>query len=198
MLTEETLLHKQGYQFIAGVDEVGRGPLAGPVTAAAVILPPDFYHSDITDSKKMTAKMREAMYDYIVEHALSWSVVSVTPRVIDQINILQASKRAMRQAVKKLDPLPDFILLDAVNIQLPGIAQKAIIGGDAKVLSIAAASIVAKVTRDRLMLKLHKKYPQYGFDSHVGYPTPKHLEVLRAIGPTPVHRKSFAPVLELL
>lgn len=198
MLSEHTHLHQLGFKHIAGVDDAGRGPLAGPVTAAAVILDIDHYHELIRDSKTMTEKQKDAMYEYITEHAIAWHVTSITPKIIDDINIGQAGLRAMATCVKKLEVQPDFVLTDAFNINVPEIPQKAIIGGDGKVFSIAAASIIAKVTRDRLMQKYHKKYPQYGFNQHVGYGTVQHLEALKKFGPCPIHRKSFAPIREIL
>lgn len=170
--------------------------MAGPVTAAAVILDLDYYHEFIQDSKKMSHRQKELMYEYITTHAVSWQVTSISPKIIDEINISQAGLRAMAMSVKKLDPTPDFVLIDAFNINVPEIPQKAIIGGDGKVFSIAAASIIAKVTRDRLMRKYHKQYPQYGFDQHMGYPTKQHLEALQKHGPCPIHRRSFGPVRE--
>lgn len=196
MLSEEKFLWSAGYQHVAGIDEVGRGPVAGPVTVAAVILPQGFQSNRINDSKKLTASEREYCYQLIVDNALAYSIVHSSVAVIEKINILQATKRAMVQAVKKLQIQPHFILLDAVNIAYPGVPQKAIIGGDGLSQSIAAASILAKVTRDHLMIDLDKKYPQYGFAKHKGYATEMHIKALRDFGITPVHRRSFLTFLE--
>lgn len=191
MIEHERDLHKRGYKNIAGLDEVGRGPLAGPVTVAAVILPIDAYIEDIQDSKQIPTSKRDLLYDYIIEKALAWSVVSISPKVIDQINVLAATKRAMKQAVRKLEITPDFLLLDAINIDCYEIPQQSLVKGDSRSYSIAAASIVAKVTRDRLMQKYNKKYPEYGFETHVGYGTKKHIQSIRQHGLSPIHRQSF-------
>ncbi len=180
-----------GFKYIAGIDEAGRGPLAGPVTVAAVILPDDFFHPLVDDSKKLSEAEREASYEYIIKHALAYSVIHAPVSLIEKINILNATKRAMAQSVKKLTLTPDFLLLDAVNISMPGVTQKALIHGDALSISIAAASILAKVSRDRLMHQLDTKYPQYGFAQHKGYATSQHVHALRQYGPSPCHRLSF-------
>ncbi len=193
MHQEEERLRKIGFQWIAGVDEAGRGPLAGPVAAAAVIFPAGFRHSGINDSKQLSALERERLFVEIQSSAVSWAVVMIHARKIDEMGILNAAKLAMRQAVLKLDPQPDFILIDALALNVMGIAQKGIVRGDATVLSIAAASILAKVTRDRWMAAQHKKHPQYGFDKHMGYGTPEHLEAIRKYGPCALHRMSFSP-----
>ncbi len=179
------------YAFICGIDEVGRGPFAGPVVAGAVILPKDCEILYINDSKKLSEKKREELYEVICEQAVSYAVGHASPRRIDEINILQATYEAMREAVSKLSPQPDLLLNDAVTI--PGIAvrQVPIIKGDAKSISIGAASILAKVTRDREMKAYAEKYPAYGFDRNVGYGTQEHLEALKAYGPCPIHRASF-------
>ncbi len=180
-----------GFKHIAGIDEAGRGPLAGPVTVAAVILPNNFSHPLVDDSKKLTEIERETAYEYIIKQALSYSVIHAPVSLIEKINILNATKRAMVQSVKKLSLVPDFLLLDAVNITMPGVTQKALIHGDALSISIAAASILAKVSRDRLMHQLDTKYPQYGFAQHKGYATNQHVHALRQYGPSPCHRLSF-------
>lgn len=180
-----------GFQYIAGIDEAGRGPLAGPVTVASVILKPDFFHPLVDDSKKLSEKEREVAYEHIIQHALAYNVVHAPVALIEKINILNATKRAMAQSVKKLSIMPDFLLLDAVNISMPDITQKALIHGDAISISIAAASILAKVSRDRLMHQLDRKYPQYGFAQHKGYATTQHVHALRQYGPAPCHRLSF-------
>jgi ribonuclease HII len=187
----------KGKKLIAGVDEVGRGPLAGPVVAAAVILPVGYILTGINDSKKLSEKKREALYERITEDAVCCSVFLVQPEEIDEINIYQASKLAMTEAVCQLTVQPDQLLIDAMEVSLP-IDQLKIIKGDEKSISIAAASIVAKVTRDRYMKKLDQIYPQYGFKSNMGYGTKEHLEALKVFGATKIHRKTFSPVGELI
>lgn len=179
------------YGILCGIDEVGRGPLAGPVVAGAVILPKDCQILYLNDSKKLTARRRELLYDEIMEKAVSVGIGVVSQEVIDDINILQATYEAMRQAVGKLSVCPDILLNDAVTI--PGLPQKQvpIIKGDAKSLSIAAASVVAKVTRDRMMETLDTKYPEYGFASNKGYGSKVHMDALREYGPCPIHRRTF-------
>ncbi len=200
-LVEEMALFEQGYSFIAGLDEAGRGCLAGPVVAAAVILP---FADDtaqrftgVNDSKQLTSQARECLYDLIMQHAVSVGVGIGSAELIDERNILQATKYAMRSALTQLSPAPQALLLDALRLSDVTLPQRDIIKGDARSLSIAAASIIAKVTRDRLMLKLHEEYPAYGFDQHKGYGTTAHLAALRKHGATPHHRRSFAPVREL-
>lgn len=180
-----------GFRYIAGVDEAGRGPLAGPVVAAAVILPADYRHDLINDSKQLTVLQREQLFVEIKNSAISYAVGIVGWKDIDKMGILNASKLAMRRAVLKLTPSPDFILTDAVPLNITNIPQKAIIKGDSTVLCIAAASILAKVYRDRLMQKYHQKYPQYGFNQHMGYATEIHLKAIREHGPCLIHRRSF-------
>ncbi|MFE1244526.1 ribonuclease HII [Fictibacillus sp. NPDC058756] len=187
----------KGKKIIAGVDEVGRGPLAGPVVAAAVILPNGYILNGINDSKKLSEKKREDLYERITADAISYSVHLVQPDKIDEINIYQASKLAMTEAVCQLKVEPDQLLIDAMEITLP-IDQLKIIKGDEKSISIAAASIVAKVTRDRYMKKLDQMYPHYGFKSNMGYGTKEHLEALRIFGATDIHRKTFSPVGEII
>lgn len=176
---------------ICGIDEVGRGPLAGPVVAAAVILPKDCQILYLNDSKKLTERRRELLYDEIMEKAVAVGVGVVSQQRIDEINILQATYEAMREAVGQLDPAPDVLLNDAVTI--PGLLQKQvpIIKGDAKSLSIAAASVVAKVTRDRMMVLMDEKYPGYGFASNKGYGSAAHIAALKEIGPCELHRRTF-------
>lgn len=202
-LEEEMALFEQGYSFVAGLDEAGRGCLAGPVVAAAVILKLDdadlaLRLYGVRDSKQVTAQARERLYDVIMQHALAVGVGVGSVELIDQRNILQATKHAMRSALTQLSLPPHALLLDALLLHDIPLPQRSIIKGDARCLSIAAASIIAKVTRDRLMLELHKQYPHYGFDQHKGYGTPAHLAALREYGVTPVHRQTFAPVRELL
>ena len=179
------------YSYICGIDEVGRGPLAGPVVAGAVILPKDCDILYLNDSKQLSEKKREELYDVIMEKAVSTGLGFVSPERIDQINILQATYEAMREAIAKLSPQPDLLLNDAVTIPKVAIRQVPIIKGDAKSISIAAASIIAKVTRDRLMVQYDSVFPEYGFASNKGYGAAAHIEALRKYGPTPIHRISF-------
>ena len=179
------------YGIICGIDEAGRGPLAGPVCAAAVILPKDHPILYVNDSKQLSAKKREELYDVIVREAVSYGVSLVGEKVIDRINILQATYEAMRQAVSKLSPSPRCTLNDAVTIPGLNIRQVPIIKGDAKSCSIAAASVLAKVTRDRLMEEYDSLYPEYGFASHKGYGAKEHIEALKKYGPCPIHRMTF-------
>ena len=179
------------YTYICGIDEVGRGPLAGPVVAGAVILPKDCDILYINDSKKLSEKKREELYDIIMEKALAVGLGYATPERIDEINILQATYEAMRDAISKLSVSPDILLNDAVTIPGVDCRQVPIIKGDAKSISIGAASIIAKVTRDRLMVDYDTIYPEYGFASNKGYGASAHIEALKKYGPTPIHRKSF-------
>ena len=179
------------YSHICGIDEVGRGPLAGPVVACAVILPKDCDILYINDSKKLSEKKREALYEEIMAKALAVGIGIVGPERIDEINILQATYEAMREAVLKLDIQPDLLLNDAVKIPGVSIPQVSIIKGDAKSASIGAASIVAKVTRDRMMVEYDSIFPEYGFAGNKGYGTAVHIEALKQHGPTPIHRRSF-------
>ena len=192
----ENELYNNEINFIAGIDEVGRGPLVGPVVTAAVILPKDFYDERINDSKKLTEKKRELLYDVIMENALSVGIGMSSPEVIDEINILNATKKAMIEAINNLSIKPEHLLIDAVKLDID-IPQTSIIKGDAKSQSIASASIIAKVTRDRMMVELDKKYPMYDFKHNKGYGTKKHIEALYKYGPLKERRKSFAPVSEL-
>lgn len=193
--TESLKEYERQYEalgYVCGIDEVGRGPLAGPVVVGAVILPKDCKILYLNDSKKLSAKKREELYDVIMEQAVSVGIGYNSPERIDEINILNATYEAMREAVSKLSVKPDVLLNDAVTI--PGIndiKQVPIIKGDAKSVSIAAASIVAKVTRDRLMVEYSKQYPEYGFESNKGYGTAEHIEALKKYGKTPIHRNSF-------
>lgn len=192
-------LWEQGIEYIGGVDEVGRGPLIGPVVTACVVLPHDFSLPGLTDSKKLTEKKREKFYDYIMEHAIAVEIGMDSPERIDEINIYQASKEAMIKAIHKVEekiPL-QYVLTDAMPMELD-IPVLSIIKGDAKSITIAAASVVAKVTRDRMMVELDPKYPQYGFKSHKGYPTKKHLEALKTYGLIEGYRKTYGPVKALL
>ena len=182
-----------GFNYVAGVDEVGRGCLAGPVVAGAVILDPDRYIPRICDSKTVTALERSELYDRITKNAVAWAVAGAEPVEIDTINIYQASLKAMSRAVLALVPLPDFVLVDAFRVPDLPMAQRAVIHGDARCTAIAAASIVAKVTRDRMMLELHSRDPRYGFDRHKGYATREHLDAVSRFGYSEVHRRSFRP-----
>ena len=185
------------YAYICGIDEAGRGPLAGPVVAGAVILPKDCDILYLNDSKQLSEKKREELYDVIMERAVATGIGYVGPERIDEINILQATYEAMRQAIAALQVMPDLLLNDAVTIPQVTVRQVPIIKGDAKSISIAAASIIAKVTRDRLMVQYDEVFPEYGFASHKGYGAKMHLEALRKYGATPIHRKSFLKNLEV-
>ncbi|MDF7638884.1 ribonuclease HII [Lactobacillus sp. ESL0791] len=201
----EAFLHRFGYekkfwekhQLVAGVDEVGRGPLAGPVVTAAVILDENFDLLDVNDSKKLSPKQRLELYPLILQEAVSVGIGLKGPEVIDQINIYEADRLAMAQAVNALDKKPDVLIVDAMDVPVT-IPQVRLIKGDSKSNSVAAASIIAKVFRDRLMADYAKIYPQYDFAHNAGYGTATHIAALKKYGPTPIHRKTFAPVSELL
>ena len=193
MLTYEKELYAQGIQLIAGVDEVGRGPLAGPVVAAAVILPENCKIPGLNDSKKIPKSKHQAIYQAVLDQALSVGIGIKDNQVIDQVNIYEATKLAMLEAIQELDQQPQHLLIDAMKLDLP-ISQTSIIKGDANSLSIAAASIVAKVTRDQMMVEYDQEYPGYDFGQNVGYGTSKHLEGLEKHGVTPIHRRSFEPI----
>ena len=184
----------RGYSIIAGIDEAGRGPLAGPVVSAAVVLPHDFDCPDITDSKKLSEKKRELLFPFIQENALAFGIGMADHEEIDQINILQASLLSMKRAVEALTVVPDYLLIDGKFTIESSIDQEAVIKGDSRSISIAAASILAKVTRDRIMKDLSHKYPAYGFERHKGYPTKAHKQAILDNGPCPVHRQSFRGV----
>lgn len=188
----EKELHEKGVKSICGIDEAGRGPLAGPVVVAGVIMPEDSMIEGVNDSKKVSEKKRELLYDKIIEEAISYSVAIIGQDVIDDINILNATKQGLTTVVKGLDVRPDLILVDALkNIDTEGIPYDSIIKGDAKCYSIAAASILAKVTRDRIMREWDQVYPQYGFAGHKGYGTAKHIAAIKEHGLCPIHRRSF-------
>lgn len=189
----ENSLRRYGFVHIAGVDEVGRGCLAGPVMAGAVILDPERHIPGLADSKLLTAAARERLYGEIARRSLAWAVISIEPDEIDRINIHQATLRAMQRAVLSLSPLPDLVLVDAFKIPDVPMAQRSVIGGDRRSAAIAAASIMAKVTRDRLMETLHATDPRYGFDRHKGYATAHHLEAVAKFGYSVQHRRSFRP-----
>ncbi|MCC7032674.1 MAG: ribonuclease HII [Acidobacteria bacterium] len=191
--TLENALRRYGFVHIAGVDEVGRGCLAGPVMAGAVILHPDRHIRGLADSKRLTPAARARLFDEIARNAVAWAVTSVDPPEIDRINIHHASLHAMRQAVLALSPLPDAVLVDAFRIPDLPMAQRGVVGGDRRSAAIAAASIMAKVTRDRLMEALHTTDPRYGFDRHKGYATADHLAAVARFGYSVQHRRSFRP-----
>lgn len=197
MLEYENNLYKEGVTLIAGVDEVGRGPLIGPVVACACILPVNFYHKDIKDSKKLSEKKREEMYKIIKENALAIGLGIVSEKVIDEVNIYEATKIAMKEAIKNLNITPEHVLIDAMKLEL-NIPSTSIIKGDAKSESIAAASIIAKVTRDHMLDEMDKEYPMYDLKNNKGYGTKKHLEALQTYGPCKYHRVSYSPVRNAL
>ncbi len=186
-----------GFTCIAGLDEAGRGPLAGPVVAAAVVLPPDLLIPGLTDSKQVPEPERDRLFDVIREQAVCYGIGVADERTIDEVNILQATIIAMERALEHLSPRPDYLLLDAITLPRVPLPQNPLIKGDYRSHSIAAASILAKVTRDRLMRELHEKYPHYNFKRHKGYGTSEHLALLRKYGPCDAHRKSFKPVSEM-
>lgn len=195
----ENKLYKQGINYIGGVDEVGRGPLVGPVVAACCVLPKDFVLEGLTDSKKLSEKKRNVFFDYIKDNCICYGIGVVEPEIIDEVNIYQATKIAMKQAISKVEEQIDLehVLIDAMPLDLD-IPTTSIIKGDSKSISIAAASVLAKVTRDSMMYELDKKYPQYGYASHKGYPTKKHLEAIHKYGLIEGYRKTYGPVREIL
>jgi ribonuclease HII len=199
---EEKKLQRRGFKLVAGLDEAGRGPLAGPVVASAVVLERfrgvEKDLAGVKDSKQLSAERREDLYKILTKHPnIKWGIGIVSEKVIDKVNIFEATKLAMQKAVANLRTAPDFLILDgrmAIKTEIP---QESIIKADAKVFSCAAASVLAKVTRDRIMLRYHKRYPKYGFDVHKGYPTKSHFKLLEEYGPCKIHRKSFRPVKSL-
>ncbi len=193
----EEEIQAQGFRVIAGLDEAGRGPLAGPVVAAAVVLAPTKKMAGIDDSKKLSPEQREKIFSLILQQAAAVGIGVVDAREIDRLNILRASLKAMEQAVQNLPLSPDFLLIDGIHSLTLPLAQRAIPKGDQRCQSIAAASIVAKVTRDRLMLAYHDEYPQYNFARHKGYGTREHLQAIRQYGCCPLHRQSFKPIYQL-
>jgi ribonuclease HII len=198
-LRHERALRRSGCSVIAGIDEAGRGPLAGPVVAAAVILPDKFQHPVLDDSKKLTIKAREDIHAELTSRGeVLWAVAVVEPDEIDRINILRATHEAMRRAFAALPARADHVLIDGLPVKPFPCAQTALIGGDGLSLSIAAASVLAKVTRDRIMIEMHERHPNYEFARHKGYGTALHLAKLRAHGPCPIHRRSFLPVQQTL
>ncbi len=196
----EKELSSEGYKFIGGVDEVGRGPLNGPVVTACCVLPSDFKLDGLTDSKKLTEKKREQYYEYIINNAIAYGIGECSPEEIDKYNILEATKIAMGRAIDKVKEQIDldYVLVDGnmkMNLDLP---YKSIVKGDSKSISISAASVLAKVTRDRMLVELDKKYPMYGFANHKGYPTKAHLEAIKKYGLIDGYRKSYGPVKEII
>lgn len=196
LLEYEKELYKKGLNFIAGIDEVGRGPLCGPVVACACILPINYQLDGLNDSKK-SVKKREELYEILIKDALSYGIGIISPKRIDEINILEATKEAMKEAVNNLDIKPEYLLIDAVKLDID-INSTSIIKGDAKSASIAAASIIAKVTRDRMMIELSEMYPEYGFEKHKGYGTKAHIEAVKKFGVKDFYRFTFAPISDLI
>ena len=193
----ENDLYKEGYKYIAGVDEVGRGPLVGPVVAACVVLPFDFVLDGLNDSKKLTEKKRDIYYDIIMDKALGVGIGIVDEKEIDRINIYQATKVAMKIAISNVKCHIDYVLIDAMPLEL-SVPSLPIIKGDAKSLTIAAASVIAKVTRDKMMYELDKEYPEYGYKKHKGYPTSAHIAALKVHGVKPFYRMTYGPVSDLI
>jgi ribonuclease HII len=197
LLKYEKELYDKGIELIAGTDEVGRGPLCGPVVAAACILPKNYHLDGLNDSKKVTEKKREKLYDILINDCIAYGIGEVSPKRIDEINILEASKEAMKIALSKLSVKPEHVLIDAVKLDLD-VPSTSIIKGDANSASIAAASIIAKVTRDRKMYELDKLYPEYEFGKHKGYPTKKHIDNVKKYGVKDFYRFTFAPISEII
>ncbi|MGV3659389.1 MAG: ribonuclease HII [Prosthecobacter sp.] len=196
-LRHENTLRASGFRVIAGVDEAGRGPLAGPVCVAAVVLPEKFRHRVLNDSKQLSHAKREQLYDEITQdERIRWHCVSIEVAEIDRVNILQATWQGMRAAVMALNPCPDAVLIDGTPVKQYPVHHVALVDGDSLSFSIAAASIIAKVTRDRIMTQLAQHHPEYGFEAHKGYGTKQHLAALRKHGPCTHHRRSFAPVAQ--
>ena len=196
MLSYEQELYNKGIKYIAGVDEVGRGPLVGPVVTAAVILPVGYFNGLINDSKKLSEKRRNELYEIIMRDALSVSIGMMDNKVIDDVNIYEATKLAMYQAINNLEIKPEYVLIDAMKLSDLEMPSESIIKGDSKSESIAAASIIAKVTRDRMLVELDEKYPMYDFKKNKGYPTKKHLEAIEQFGILDEHRRSYGPVAD--
>ncbi len=195
----EKELYQQNIYYIGGVDEVGRGPLIGPVVAACCVLPENFVLEGLTDSKKLTEKKREQFYPYIIEHCLAYGIGIISPEVIDEVNIYEATKLAMKKAIEEVQKkLPlEHVLIDAMKLDL-NIPSTSIIKGDAKSISIAAASVIAKVTRDHMMMELDQEYPMYGYKNHKGYPTKKHIEAIHQYGLIEGYRKTYGPVKDYI
>ena len=197
LLEYEKELYNEDISLIAGVDEVGRGALCGPVVACACILPKNYQLEGLNDSKKVSEKKREKLYDILINDAISYGIGIVPPKRIDEINILEASKEAMRLAIKEMHQKPEHVLIDAVKLDLE-MPSTSIIKGDAKSASIAAASIIAKVTRDKMMVELDKEYPEYGYAKHKGYPTKAHIEAVKKFGVKDFYRFTFSPISDLI
>lgn len=198
MSVREKDLYASGYQYVAGVDEVGRGPLAGPVVAAAVILPPNYWVQGLNDSKKMSEKKRDEVFDCLKQDALAYGFGIVSETMIDEMNIRQATLLAMKMALEQLQISPDYVLVDGNMLPDVSFKQEAMVKGDSRSVAIAAASVLAKVTRDRMMKSYAELYPEYGFEQHKGYGTPFHLHALSEHGFTSIHRKSFEPVKSMV
>lgn len=198
LLQYEKELYQMGYKLICGTDEAGRGPLVGPVVAAAVILPMNYHLDGLTDSKKISEKKREQFYPIIKKDAISYGIGIVDAKTIDEINIYEASRLAMQRAILNMEIKPDYVLTDAMPFKSYSIPVKPIVHGDALSLSIAAASVLAKVTRDHIMYELDERYPQYEFKNHKGYPTKRHLELLKKYGPIEEYRFTYKPVRDLI
>lgn len=197
LLEYERELYDKDITLIAGVDEAGRGPLCGPVVAAACILPKNYELEGLNDSKKLTEKKRDKFYEILIKEAIAYGVGIASPKRIDEINIYAATKEAMKEAIANLQVKPEHVLIDAMPLDLD-VPTTSIIKGDAKSLSIAAASVIAKVTRDKMMYELDKKYPEYGFASHKGYPTKKHIEAVKKYGALDFYRFTFAPISDIV
>lgn len=197
LLEYEKELYDKNIKLIAGIDEVGRGPLCGPVVACACILPENYHLEGLNDSKKLSEKKRDKLYEILINDAISYGLGIISPKRIDEINILEATKEAMKEAIKNLKVKPEHLLIDAVKLET-NIPSTSIIKGDAKSASIAAASIIAKVTRDRMMIELGKKYPEYGFEKHKGYGTSSHIDAVKKYGVLDFYRFTFAPISDLI
>lgn len=197
-LQYENEAYQKGYHYIIGLDEAGRGPMAGPLVVGGVIFPKGFYDERINDSKKLTEKKREALYDFIIEKALAYDIEVISVEEVDKLNVYEASRTGMRRIIERIGVKPDFALTDAMPLGEDAINHLSIIKGDAKSMSIGGASILAKVTRDRIMKEYAKIYPEYGFEKHKGYVTKAHKEALAKYGICPIHRRSFKPVQDVL
>ena len=192
MLDYELPIYKKGYKLIVGCDEAGRGPLCGPVVCASCILPPDYQNEMINDSKKLTDKKRKILFEEIKKVAIAYSIIAISPEEIDKINIYEASRKGMTEAIKTMSVKPDYIITDCMPLlEFKDTPVEAIVKGDAKAMCVAAASILAKVTRDRICIELDKKYPEYGFEHHKGYGTKEHTDAILKYGVLPIHRRSF-------
>ena len=198
LLAYEKELYQNGYELICGCDEAGRGPLVGPVVAGAVILPKNYQLEGLTDSKKLSEKKREKFFEIIKKDAIAYGIGIVSPQVIDEINIYEASRLAMKEAIKDMNVKPDYVITDAMPMPGYEVPVKSIIKGDAKSITIAAASVLAKVTRDHILYEMDKEHPEYEFARHKGYPTKRHLELLKLYGPTKDYRFTYGPVRDLI